>query len=91
MDKLNENAKQVLELLNVITKEAGAFRVKNICWKNDKKLELQCNVVSLRKFIYKNNLEYRKVNVYDYYKIDTADHRKKIIVESENLRLFAIE
>lgn len=91
MDKLNESAKQVLELLNSITKKTGAFRVKNICWKNDKKLELQCNVVSLRKFIEKNNSDYRKVDVYDYYKVDTADHRKKIIVESENLKLFAIE
>lgn len=83
MDKLNESAKQVLDMLNSLTEECGAFRVKNICWGSDKKLKLQCNVIRLYKFIDKNKLEFRKV--------DTADHRKKIIVDLDYAILFAIE
>lgn len=83
MDKLNEKAKQALILLKEIEKECGAFAVHNLCWKNDKKLDLQCNVISLKNFIEKNNL--------DYIKVETDDHRKKLIVELENTRLYAIE
>lgn len=88
---LNEKAKQVLELLKEITEECGAFAVSTICWKNEKKLEVQCNVISLREFIEKNNSDFREVEIYDYYKVETSDHRKKVIVELKDAILFAIE